>query len=149
VLDFAKTNGETLLVIVADHETGGMALSRDGYGSWNAQPLKGLEATPSAMTGQFLDSEETLSSIVAANVAFELTANEIALLDATEREEREAFNAIAEFFNERTRTGWTTRGHTGIDVPLYATGPGSEHFRGVMQNEDVGRAMKEAFLPEN
>ncbi|MGD9264932.1 MAG: alkaline phosphatase [Lysobacterales bacterium] len=148
VLNFAEKDGETLVVIVADHETGGMGLSRDGYGNWVAEPLKGLKATPSKMTGQFLESEEPLSSIVAANVAFELTADEIALLDATEREEREAFGAIADLLNERTHTGWTTGGHTGIDVPLYATGPGSEHFRGVMQNEDIGRVMKEVFLPE-
>ena len=75
-------------------------------------------------------------------------ASAIAALDAAPREQRPAFDAIAKIFNERTHTGWTTGGHTGVDVPLYATGPGSERFRGVMQNEDVGRVMKEVFLPE-
>jgi alkaline phosphatase len=148
VLDFAEKDQQTLIVILADHETGGMAIGRDGMGSWNAEPLKGLMATPSGMVERLLAGDESLSTIVAENVPFELSPEEIEALDAAGREEREAFAAVAKIFNERTHTGWTSGGHTGIDVPLYATGPGSERFRGVMQNEDIGRAMKEVFLPE-
>jgi alkaline phosphatase len=35
--------------------------------------------------------------------------------------------------------GWTTGGHTVIDVPLYAYGPGAEHFTGTMDNTDIGK----------
>ncbi|MGD9021484.1 MAG: alkaline phosphatase, partial [Lysobacterales bacterium] len=148
VLDFADQDQQTLIVILADHETGGMAIGRDGAGHWNAEPLKGLKATPSGMVGRLLAGDESLSAIVAESVPFELTPQEIEALDASGRDEREAFAAVAEIFNERTHTGWTSGGHTGIDVPLYAIGPGSERFRGVMQNEDVGRVMHEVFLPE-
>jgi len=38
----------------------------------------------------------------------------------------------------RARLGWTTFGHTGGDVPLYAYGPHSGSFAGVMDNTQVG-----------
>ena len=31
-------------------------------------------------------------------------------------------------------TGWTTNGHTGVDVNTYAYGPGSNKFKGNMEN---------------
>jgi alkaline phosphatase len=148
ILDFAKKDGNTLVVVVADHETGGMAIGRDGNYSWNPQPLKGMKATPSAMIAAYIESEESLSDIVAAGVAYKLTVTEADTLDATEREEVAAWLAVTEIFNARTNTGWTSTGHTGVDVPMYAYGPGSKRFHGVMQNEDVGRVMREMFLPE-
>ena len=148
VLDFAKADGETLVVVLADHETGGMSVGLDGVYRWNPQPLKGMKATPAAMTERYLKGEESLSAIVSEGIAFKLTGVETEVLDATERDEDTTFEAIADLFNERTLTGWSSGGHTGIDVPLYAVGPGSNHFHGVMQNEDVGRVMREVFLPE-
>ena len=148
VLNFARKNDDTLVVITADHETGGLALARDGIYAWNPQPMHGMKATPRGMTNRYLAGEEALADIVAKNVAFELTASEIEALNAALREEDPSDAAIAAVFNKRTLTGWTSHGHTGVDVPLYATGPGSERFHGVMQNEDLGRVMWEVFLPE-
>lgn len=147
-LDFARNDQNTLVVILADHETGGMTLGIDGAYQWNSAPLKGLKATPSGMIERMLAGDEKLSAIVAENVPFKLSLEEIETLDTTEREERAAFAAVASIFSARTFTGWTSGGHTGVDVPLYAFGPGSSHFRGVMQNEDVGRTMRKVFLPE-
>ncbi|MGY0641178.1 MAG: alkaline phosphatase, partial [Paraglaciecola chathamensis] len=31
----------------------------------------------------------------------------------------------------------TTGGHTGVDVPVFAKGPGSEMFRGMLNNTQV------------
>ena len=147
VLDFARQSSDTLVVIVADHETGGMSLGRDGAYRWNPDPLHAVKATPSAMTKQYLAGEDSLSEIVAGNVAFELSEAEVETLNAAPRDEMAVFTAIASLFNKRTFTGWTSGGHTSVDVPLYAFGPGSEHFHGVMQNEAVGRVLWEVFLP--
>ena len=35
--------------------------------------------------------------------------------------------------------------HAGEDVPLYATGPGSQHFGGVMDQPEVGQAIHKAL----
>lgn len=148
VLDFANREQNTLVIVLADHETGGLAVGRDGFYNWNRTPLKNLKATPSGMIERFLAGEEKLSDMVAQSVVFNLTPDEIEMLEAAGREEHAAFGAVAEIFNQRTHTGWTSGGHTGVDVPLYAFGPGSKHFHGVMQNEDVGRVLRKVFLPK-
>ena len=147
-LAFAAQNPDTLVIITADHETGGMAVGRDGIYRWDTSPLQGMKATPAAMTTRYLAGEESLSTVVADSIAFKLEEAEAAELDATERDEDAVFTAVRDLFNQRTNTGWSSSGHTGVDVPLYAIGPGSENFHGVMQNEDVGRVMWEVFLPE-
>lgn len=149
VLDFAASNPDTLVIITADHETGGMSLGRDDIYSWNAQPLKGVKRTPKGMALEFLAGTGSLAETVAKYVPFELTAQEIAALNATPHEENAARRAIAEVFNLRTLTGWSSEGHTGTDVPLYVTGPGSNHFHGLMQNEALGRVLWKVFLSDN
>lgn len=146
VLDFAQSGGETLVLITADHETGGMSLGRDGIYEWNPTIMRDMDSTPAAMTERFLkDGRGPLSATVAQMVPFALTAQERDLLDAAERESGAVFDAITNLMNERTHTGWSTDGHTGVDVPLFATGPGSTPFRGVLQNETLGKLMIEAL----
>lgn len=149
VLDFARKNSDTLVIITADHETGGMALGRDGIYRWDARPLHGVVHTPAWMAQQFVGSDEPLSTLVSRHVPFELSESESKMLDSAGKDEAKAKNAIIDLFNQRTFTGWTTSGHTGIDVPLYVFGPGADQFGGVMQNEDVGRALWQVFFPEN
>jgi alkaline phosphatase len=58
-----------------------------------------------------------------------------------------AYMGINEMMSKRTVTGWSTLGHTGVDVPLYAVGPGSENFRGLLQNEELGQRLQAVLLP--
>ena len=44
---------------------------------------------------------------------------------------------LKKMIDERTNTGWTTGGHTGVDVQVFATGVGSEAFRGHQTNTDI------------
>jgi alkaline phosphatase len=147
VLDFARRSSDTLVVVTADHETGGLSLGRDDIYRWNPQVLRGVEQTPAAMTSTFIASQELLSKVVAESVPFELSSAEIEALDSVMREEVAARTAITTLFNKRTLTGWSSLGHTGVDVPLYVYGPGSERFHGVMQNEAVGQTLWDVFLP--
>lgn len=146
-LEFAQQNGDTLLVITADHETGGMSLGRDDIYRWDPRPLRGVKLTPEGMISVFLSGEKPLSEVLAGNVPFALSAAEIETLEAAERTESAARGAITELFNQRTFTGWSSPGHTGIDVPLYVFGPGSDRFHGVMQNEKIGQTLWDVFLP--
>ncbi|MGY0648628.1 MAG: alkaline phosphatase, partial [Paraglaciecola chathamensis] len=48
-----------------------------------------------------------------------------------------AYQTVKTLLDVRTNTGWTTGGHTGVDVPVFAKGPGSEMFRGMLNNTQV------------
>lgn len=74
-LKFAATDGETLVIVTADHETGGMTLNGGDY-----------------KTGK----------------------------------------VVARF---------TSGGHTGIAVPIFAFGPGADQFTGFMENTDIALKM--------
>ncbi|MFP4054545.1 MAG: alkaline phosphatase [Phycisphaerae bacterium] len=38
---------------------------------------------------------------------------------------------------------WASKGHTGVNVPLYATGPGARAFVGSMDNTDIFRKLRD------
>lgn len=72
VLDYAEKDGNTLVVVTADHETGGLSLN------------EGTSYRQKKVNGQF-----------------------------------------------------TTKGHTGIMVPVFAYGPGAEQFGGIYENTEL------------
>lgn len=79
-LEFASKDKETLVIVTADHETGGMAI---------------LEGNPETgmVKGEF-----------------------------------------------------TTGGHTGLMVPVFAYGPGAEEFIGFLDNTDINKKIKELII---
>lgn len=78
--------------------------------------------------------EETLERYI----DLDLTEEEIASVKkaANEGEYLDIDNAIERIFDKRSHTGWTTGGHTGEDVPVYAYGPASQKFAGQLDNTD-------------
>jgi len=50
---------------------------------------------------------------------------------------------LAELVSTRAGIGWTTYGHTGVDVGVYAFGPGAERLHGVLHNDELGRRLAE------
>ena len=52
---------------------------------------------------------------------------------------------VRDLESEPAGIGWTTGGHTAVDVNLYAFGPGAARFHGRMPNDAVGRALFEAL----
>ncbi|MGO1058268.1 alkaline phosphatase [Planococcus sp. FY231025] len=136
-IEFAKKDKNTLVVATADHSTGGFSIGADGIYNWFGEPIKAAKRTPDFMAQQIVDGagvEETLSEFI----DLELRSAEISGVKtaAETKDLTKIDNAIEEIFNERTHTGWTTGGHTGEDVPVYAFGPSSGEFAGQMENTD-------------
>lgn len=138
-IEFAKEDGNTLVVATADHSTGGFSIGREGPYEWHADAIQAATKTPDYMASliaEGADIEKTLNEYI----EFELTEEEIqavrVAVEGTAEEEltTEIDNAIEHIFDVRSGTGWTTSGHTGDDVPVYAYGPGSEMFNGLIDN---------------
>ena len=85
-LDYAKESQDTLVIVTADHETGGLLIEPASLTNYTAPEVK---------------------------------------------------------FSFNTGIGYGS--HTGVPVPVYAYGPGSENFTGTLDNTDVYHAMIEAL----
>ncbi|MFB3226278.1 alkaline phosphatase [Exiguobacterium sp. PHA03] len=137
---FAKKDKHTLVVATADHSTGGYSIGADGIYNWFAEPIKASKKTPDFMAQQIVegaDVRKTLMKYIDQD-KLALTDQEIDSVSraAESKTLLDIDNAIEEIFNERSHTGWTTGGHTGEDVPVYAFGPAKDRFAGQVDNTD-------------
>lgn len=140
---YLERNPDTLLVVTADHSTGGMSIGANNNYSWSPSWLKGLKASP-AEIGKQLMTTENRGELVAEQLGFELTEDEIMGLNAVKSDDVWIFQkAVNEILDGRSNTGWTTSGHTGIDVQIFAKGLGSDRFRGHLDNTDIAKALFE------
>ena len=142
-IEFAKKDKHTLVVATADHSTGGYSIGADGIYNWFGAPIKAAKRTPDFMAAEIAngaDAEGTLKKYIDfKSVGLpELTTEELQSVKdvALTKKARDIDDAIEQIFDKRSHTGWTTGGHTGEDVPVFAFGPGKERFYGQIDNTD-------------
>ncbi len=141
-LEFVEKNPDTLLVITADHETGGLSIGADDIYDWDVDLLRKIHATSQSLAAIIKSSDEPLKKLEELT-SIEANDEEQAALLAAMDKPRALKLAISGIVSRATHTGWTTGKHTAVDVPLMATGAGSEHFKGLMDNTEIGKAMIE------
>ncbi|WP_448969441.1 alkaline phosphatase [Macrococcus capreoli] len=146
-INFAKTDCNTLVIATADHSTGGLSMGQGGEYNFFVDPIKKMKHTPEYLRAQLMKDGANVDTIIKENIGFELTEDEIknikdavAAKDAVKIED-----AIEKPVNKRSFTGWTTGGHTGEDVYIYGYGPGSEQWRGSMDNTDNAKRIFKFF----
>ncbi|MBB5174053.1 alkaline phosphatase [Texcoconibacillus texcoconensis] len=163
VMDWAEGRDDTLVVVLADHETMGVAASE----TMDKEGLREVSASPEYMVNQMeFDDEageyasESVKSVVEEYAGVSLTDEEIAnfneyiynqegelLLPHEQAWELGSF--IARHYGagvmdrEIRANSYETGGHTGNMVPIFADGIGSESFNGVMDNTDVVQRIAE------
>lgn len=141
-IEFAKKDKHTLVVATADHSTGGYSIGANGIYNWFGEPIKAAKRTPDFMAEEIAngaDVEETLKKYI----DLDLTAEEIQSVKNAGKKATDIDNAIEKIFDNRSHTGWTTGGHTGEDVPVYAFGPSAERFAGQIDNTDNAKIIFE------
>lgn len=143
VLAFVESRHDTLLVVTADHETGGLGLGcdRDGVATYAYHPERLLAARASAelLADQLMLDAEPRALLASSWSVDDLTDDELARLQAGKQTER--LEALAQLMSQRAGLGWTTHGHTGVDVMLGAAGPGAASLAGHHDNDELGRRM--------
>ena len=140
---YLDKNPDTLLVVTADHSTGGLSIGANGNYSWSPKWLKNLKASPVQIATQLMTAEDR--GVLATDLlGFELTTEEVSSLTVIESDKpRPLHNALSKILDIRSNTGWTTTGHTGVDVQIFAKGLGSERFRGHMDNTRIAHTVFE------
>ncbi|MEM6782685.1 MAG: alkaline phosphatase [Bacteroidota bacterium] len=151
-LAFAEQDGTTLIVVMADHETGGLSLGRNingrGIYDWRPDVLARASRSVEGML-ELMDEGSAPDSLVEAYGGVDdLTDDErTALHEAVGvvRGPRTLFNVMATLISERALIGWTTSGHTAVAVNLHSYGPHAERFVGVMDNDAIGRTLADVM----
>ncbi len=139
---YATQHPDTLIVITADHETGGLALGHDKKGYWQTALLRQVRASAAGMAARVLAGAEPVGTLQSLSPIRANDSDRQQLLEAG-RDNDKLEDAFAAIVSRHSLTGWSTTGHTGADVPLYAVGPGSEALRGHHDNSWLGQLLLE------
>lgn len=165
-LEFAQQDGETLIVATADHDTGGLTLGRavppddlpsyaatfwrpllgrSIYG-WRPDALHAVRASSVNIASRLQESQEEAGSVFRELAGIDsLTYEEVAAVEIARRGQGSLVTLIGEIISRQAGIGWTSGGHTGVDVNLYAYGPWSERFRGNVDNDVIGRILLDVY----
>ncbi|WP_404450289.1 alkaline phosphatase [Sutcliffiella horikoshii] len=140
-LEFAEKDGNTLVVVAGDHETGGMSVGANGEYDLKMDVIKQVTATGDKMASELDQDKGNVKEVVKKYTSLELTQDEIEKI----KKAKEPAIAINEVVSDRALIGWTSTAHTGTDLPLYAYGPQSDKFSGLLDNTDLPKLMAEAM----
>ncbi|MBC8080471.1 MAG: alkaline phosphatase [Gorillibacterium sp.] len=142
-LDFAKKDGNTSVVITADHETGGLSLSRDNIYEMNLdlwdKQIHSSEAI-AAKLKEATTAAEVKAIVVANTWIKDLTDEEVTYImagDGSSYGREGAYNAVV---SKRLLIGWSGHGHSGVDVGVWAYGPIVELVKGQIDNTQIAKA---------
>ncbi|MCF0196886.1 MAG: alkaline phosphatase [Bacteroidaceae bacterium] len=162
---------ETLIVVTADHETGGLALGRGPY-ELNLAAERGQRLTIGQLGRELHALHEKYGAKYDWNVVKQFLTDRMGFWkevnlndDQTKRVERafkhvmegkgtdtqtlyqrddELANTVKHIISECCMCGWVSGGHSNGYVPAFAIGVGAEEFHGRMDNTQIAPAIARA-----
>ena len=163
---------ETLIVITADHETGGMALGTGAY-ELNLQALKGQKMSEGAYTSILNGLRKKYKNQVPWEAIQESLKEHFGFWDTVQLNERqeEHLKAVYEksfgnqpvdleknmyqqneplagmakrIMNQKAMVSWASGSHSAGYVPVFAIGVGAENFHGQIDNTEIPVKIAEA-----
>ncbi|WP_087973495.1 alkaline phosphatase [Oceanobacillus rekensis] len=140
-IEFAEEDGNTLVVVAGDHDTGGMTTGSNGQMDLNAAVLQNVTATGDHMAAQLNENRSNVNEVVNTYTGFDLTEEEAQYI----QEANNASFAINKVVSDRATIGWSSTNHTGADIPVYAYGPTADKFVGFHDNTDLPKIIAEAM----
>ncbi len=168
---YLRHPSETLIVVTADHDTGGMAYGRNG-GAYNIAYADAQKISKDAFADwtrnwgtnttnpTWEEMEKTLKEKLGFWSTVPVTEQETKelkqLFDETfiskkaedEKTLYHTFNAFTakafSILNYHMGIGWTTTYHAGNFVPVYAVGANANYFTGSLDNADIPKLIKRA-----
>lgn len=166
--DFYKKHpNETLIIVTADHETGGLVLGYSGAYALNLKALKGQKVSAERM-GSILRRASRARMELRWERVQELLKENFGLWDEIEMTKEETHELRAYFeqayattdiakreskltslatrakqmVNSKALLSWAGPNHSASFVPLFAIGAGAENFYGVIDNTDIPKIIK-------
>jgi alkaline phosphatase len=140
---YKEHKDETLIIVTADHETGGLVLGYRSDYTLNLKALASQKVSVERMI-EILEAEKKttwsrIEELVKENIGVGLrnrkTSEETVSMNHDLAKEI-AYNAVYDL-NRSASLSWASGNHSGTFVPLFAIGKGAEMFNGVIDNTDI------------
>lgn len=154
---------ETLILVTADHETGGLGLGNSDY-TLNLQILKNQQVSVAQLSDKLREQYENNGNKLKWKQVRQLLREDLNFFDEVEitaKEEKELRQALkltnhnkgsvktlykqlskladtaVRILNRKSKLGWTTGAHSASAVPVFAIGVGAEEFTGWKDNSEL------------
>ncbi|KAG0282329.1 hypothetical protein BGZ96_000590 [Linnemannia gamsii] len=155
---------DTMLISTSDHETGGFTLGYqedpDTYPDylWKPEVIDRAKASTEMLASQLqayntqagkTPTQKEREQFVKTQILdqglgiTDPTPEEIAYLANKDVDYLKALPFMGHAISRRAGLGWTTLGHTGVDVNLYAGGDGISKLSGNVENTKIGEVMSD------
>jgi alkaline phosphatase len=172
VMSFAVQNPDTLVIVTADHDTGGLAISYSSYHpppplklasgeTWKTKynfAEKDIFEKMAKQKKSFLKMVEdskgnpaALKKEIEENTGFSLTEEQAGALLAKDSSVRSPTILMGRLFGKDMNASWATGNHTHTPVMIFGSGPLAEKFRGLIDNVELPQIIAKgwgASLPE-
>jgi len=159
VYDFQKANSDTLLIITADHETGGLVVlpytpTSKEYEGINLEAISKIKGSFSRRNRELGDnpSPEKIKEVIKNYYDIDLTEDQVKVIQENPLKKLDPRHfsqygnaAIAFVLRLHHRIGWATDSHSATPLFLWGIGPGSEKIKGWRHNTELFKIMKEAY----
>ncbi|WP_049721316.1 alkaline phosphatase [Gilvimarinus polysaccharolyticus] len=147
---YVSEHNNTVMVMTADHSTGGLSMGANGEYEWRASVVRGVKASAGELARELKEAGNTwpvkwqeltgitLSAEQQDTMAKQVKASVIANTEAEKNSAKTTLRSgILAAINTASATGWTTGGHTGGDVGVFAAGVNPEQFAGHQDNTAI------------
>ncbi len=161
--DYMKTHPDTLMVMTADHNTGGMSIGANDVYRWKPELVKKMSQSVGVVAKRLL-AHQYAKTVWDELVAMPITPTQLARLNAAQQQANTAItlaktddkkqlktaqeaakkqleHTLAALIGEISLTGWTSLGHSGDDVQVFAHGKGKALFNGHQDNTDIAKKL--------
>jgi alkaline phosphatase len=156
---FQKANPDTLLIITADHETGGLivlpySLTSKEYEGINLGAISKIKASSEKRNKELGEdpSLEKIKEVMKKFYDMDLTEAQARIIQENPLKQLDPRHfhygrngVIAFVLRLYHRIGWATDSHSATPLFLWGIGPGSEKIKGWRHNTELYKIMKEAY----
>ncbi len=148
-LRYAQSNANTQVIVVADHGTGGITIGTSADPSYShtdddsvVGPLRRAKITAERLASLLHTGTSNARIVETIRTEWgivDLSEIEIARISDAVAHNSGAKSLLARLISQRARIGWSSTGHSGADVLLYAYGPA--HPYGLVENTAIGQGI--------
>lgn len=145
VKQFVNNHSDSLLVITADHSTGGLTIGSERGKYWNPSVIDKIHASGEKISKALISSNDITSEWLKYS---DVPLNEQQWEEVKRYKQQNDQLNLRRYINNlislTTNTGWTTESHTGEDVPVFAYGEHATMFHGFYDNTEIGIRIKKS-----